>query len=159
MEAGVRLPVRIGVNRGPVFVGEIGPPYRRTFTVMGDAVNLAARLMAKATPGQLVAAPDVLNRSRTSFATEELEPFLVKGKARPVRAFLVGEAVGEQEVGPVERLPFVGHGEGARASWGRWAAEAAAGSGRMVEIVGRAGRRARPAWSRRCGSDWPGARC
>ena len=138
MEAGVRLPVRIGVNRGSVFVGEIGPPYRRTFTVMGDAVNLAARLMAKATPGQLVAAPDVLNRSRTSFATEELEPFLVKGKARPVRAFLVGEAVGEQEVGPVERLPFVGHAD-ALASLGRWADEAAAGSGRMVEIVGEPG--------------------
>ena len=29
---------------GPVFVGEIGPSYRRTFTVMGDTVNLAARV-------------------------------------------------------------------------------------------------------------------
>ena len=46
-----RCPIRIGVNRGSVFVGEVGPPYRRTFTVMGDAVNLAARLMAKAETG------------------------------------------------------------------------------------------------------------
>ena len=138
MDAGVRLPVRIGVNRGAVFVGEIGPPYRRTFTVMGDAVNLAARLMAKAVPSQLVAAPEVLNRSRTSFATEELEPFMVKGKAKPVRAFLVGEPVGEQDVGPAERVPFVGH-DAELAALGRWADEAAAGSGRMVEIVGEPG--------------------
>ena len=42
------LPVRVGVNRGHVFAGEVGPPYRRTYTVMGDVVNLAARLCAKA---------------------------------------------------------------------------------------------------------------
>jgi class 3 adenylate cyclase/tetratricopeptide (TPR) repeat protein len=138
MDAGNRLPIRIGVNRGAVFVGEIGPPYRRTFTVMGDAVNLAARLMAKAHPGQIVAAPEVLSRSRTSFDTEELEPFLVKGKARPVRAFLVGEVVGEQEIGPTERIPFVGHAE-AVAALGEWATEADGGSGWMVEVKGEAG--------------------
>ncbi len=60
MDAGVPLPIRIGVNRGSVFVGEVGPPYRRTFTVMGDAVNLAARLMAKAEPGQILTTPDLL---------------------------------------------------------------------------------------------------
>ena len=94
MDSGNRLPIRIGVNRGAVFVGEIGPHYRRTFTVMGDAVNLAARLMAKARPGQVVVSPDVLSRSRTSFGTEELEPFMVKGKARPVRALLLGKIGG-----------------------------------------------------------------
>ena len=30
------------MNRGPVFVGEIGPSYRRAYTVMGDTTNLAA---------------------------------------------------------------------------------------------------------------------
>jgi class 3 adenylate cyclase len=47
--------VRIGVNSGPVFVGDLGSSRRRTFTIMGDAVNLAARLMAKAGTGQVVA--------------------------------------------------------------------------------------------------------
>ncbi|MDP9295823.1 MAG: adenylate/guanylate cyclase domain-containing protein, partial [Actinomycetota bacterium] len=38
-DADLRLPIRIGVNRGAVFAGDIGPAYRRTYTVMGDTVN------------------------------------------------------------------------------------------------------------------------
>ncbi len=85
------LPLHIGVNRGPVFAGSIGPAYRKTYTVMGDAVNLAARLMAKAGTGEIVATPHVLDASRTIFETTELEPFLVKGKKKPITAFTVGE--------------------------------------------------------------------
>ena len=62
MDAENPLPIRIGVNQGSVFVGEVGPHYRRTFTVMGDAVNLAARLMAKAAPGEILTTPDLLAR-------------------------------------------------------------------------------------------------
>ena len=50
-DAKFSLPIRIGVHRGSVFAGDIGPPYRRTYTVMGDAVNLTARVMSKAEPG------------------------------------------------------------------------------------------------------------
>ncbi|MDQ1372831.1 MAG: hypothetical protein QOJ09_169, partial [Actinomycetota bacterium] len=71
------LPVRIGVNRGPVFVGEVGPSFRRTYTVMGDAVNLAARLMATATPGQVLATATVLDQASTDFQASALPPFMV----------------------------------------------------------------------------------
>ena len=37
--AGV-LPLRVGVNRGPVFAGDFGPFFRRTYSVKGDAINL-----------------------------------------------------------------------------------------------------------------------
>src|SRR5438093_2157866 len=80
------LPVRIGVNNGHVFTGNFGPPYRRTYSIKGDVVNLAARVMAKAQPGQILVTPSVLERSATVFQTESIEPFLAKGKKHPVNA-------------------------------------------------------------------------
>jgi class 3 adenylate cyclase/tetratricopeptide (TPR) repeat protein len=89
VESRLPLPLRIGVNRGHVFQGDIGTDFRRTFTVMGDSVNLAARLMAAASPGNLLATATVLDHSRTHFDTEALEPFMVKGKSEPVQAFRI----------------------------------------------------------------------
>jgi class 3 adenylate cyclase/tetratricopeptide (TPR) repeat protein len=132
------VPVRVGVNRGPVFSGEVGPPYRRTFTIMGDAVNLTARLMAKAGRGQVLASAPVLERSRTAFATTPLEPFFVKGKSKPVVAYLVGEPRGTQETRRSARLPFVGRDDEVAALADAWEA-AAAGQGRALALVGDAG--------------------
>jgi len=103
----IDLPVQVGVNWGPVFAGEIGPIYRRTFTVMGDTVNLAARLMAKASAGQILATRDVLDGSRTLFETTQLEPFQVKGKRLPVQAFAVGDPTGSRAVVDVA-TPLIG---------------------------------------------------
>ena len=52
-EAILRLPsskvkVKIGLSAGPLLCGEVGSPLRHEYTVMGEAVNLAARLMSKA---------------------------------------------------------------------------------------------------------------
>ena len=63
------VPLRIGVNTGKVFTGDFGPPYRRAYRVFGDAINTAARVMAKAEPGQILSTEIVLNRSRTVFET------------------------------------------------------------------------------------------
>lgn len=103
----IDLPVQIGVNWGPVFAGEIGPTYRRTFTVMGDTVNVAARLMGKASAGQILATRDVLDGSRTIFETTELEPFQVKGKKVPVQAYAVGDPTGTRGVTDVS-IPLIG---------------------------------------------------
>ena len=77
---GGALPLKIGVNQGHVFVGEIGTDFRATYTIMGDTVNLAARLMAAASPGEVYASPSVLDRSLTLFDTTPLEPFLREGQ-------------------------------------------------------------------------------
>ena len=109
VEADLPMPIRIGVNRGSVFAGDIGPVYRRTYTVMGDAVNLAARLMAKAEPGHIYATASVLDRSNTLFETVELAPFAVKGKAQPVQAWSVGRAKGSRtRQVTLKRLPLIG---------------------------------------------------
>ena len=139
VEADLPIPIRIGVNRGSVFAGDIGPGYRRTYTVMGDAVNLAARLMAKAEPGQIYATADVLDRSNTLFETTELEPFAVKGKAKPIQAWSVGKAQSSRKRHiALERLPLTGR-DAELAVMREALASARSGAGRLIEIVGEAG--------------------
>jgi len=139
VEADLPLPVRIGVHRGAVFAGDVGPDYRRTYTVMGDVVNLAARVMARAEPGTILATADVLDRSNTLFDAVALEPFAVKGKAEPVKAWSVGRAKGsrtQQAAG--QRLPLTGRNT--ELGLIRKALGAArTGAGQLVEIVGEPG--------------------
>ncbi|HET9341006.1 MAG TPA: adenylate/guanylate cyclase domain-containing protein, partial [Casimicrobiaceae bacterium] len=139
LDADLPLPVRIGVNRGAVFAGDIGPPYRRTYTVMGDVVNLAARLMAKAAPGTIIATPDVLDHSNTLFETDTLEPFIVKGKAEAVNALAVRRAKGTRSRSVADqRLPLTGRNTElgiVRKALGA----TRTGAGQLVEIIGDAG--------------------
>ncbi len=131
------LPLQIGVNWGPVFVGEIGPRYRRTYTVMGDTVNLAARLMAKAPVREVLATKVLLEGSRTLFETRELEPFLVKGKKLPIQAFAVGDPTGSRSAAEVA-TPLVGREADLEIMEKAWNS-AALSQGRVVELVAEPG--------------------
>ncbi len=138
IEARPRLPIRAGVNRGHVFAGEVGPFYRRTYTVMGDAVNLAARLCAKAPWGSIYATPGVLDRSATKFELAAVAPFMVKGKTRPVVASGVGRALGAAVSAASPRLPLIGR-DPELAILERAVADARIGNGGLIEIVGETG--------------------
>lgn len=133
------LPIRIGTHRGAVFAGDIGPAYRRTYTVMGDAVNLTARLMANAEVGSIYATGDILERSDTLFQTVQLEPFTVKGKIAPVQAWSVGAAKGSRTRHvSLTKLPLTGR----NAELGvirKAFVSARGGAGRLIEVVGEAG--------------------
>jgi class 3 adenylate cyclase/tetratricopeptide (TPR) repeat protein len=107
LDAGLDMPLRIGVNRGNVFTGDLGAAARRTYAVMGDAVNLAARLTARAGPGEILATSDVLDRARAVYASER-EPVLVKGKERAVMAHVVGAPAGPRESPQIDTVPLVG---------------------------------------------------
>jgi class 3 adenylate cyclase/tetratricopeptide (TPR) repeat protein len=139
VERNPQLPVRVGVNRGHVFSGEIGPPYRRTYVAMGDATNLAARLSAKAPWGQIYTTPHVLERSQTRFQTAAVAPFMVKGKLRPVEALEVGPALRASRPQPSEeRLPLIGR-DRELAVLRSSIAGARDGTGAIVELVGETG--------------------
>ncbi|MDP3984628.1 MAG: adenylate/guanylate cyclase domain-containing protein [Acidimicrobiia bacterium] len=132
------IPLHIGVNWGHVFAGEIGPPYRRTYTVMGDTVNLAARLMARASVGSVYATEEMLVGSRTVFDNKALDPFLVKGKRRPVQAFLVGDPAGSRSEIVASALPLLGRDQELERMLTAWRA-ATAGRGGAVQLVAEAG--------------------
>ncbi len=132
-----RLPTRIGVNRGEVFSGDFGPKFRRTYSVKGDAINLAARLLGKAAHGQVVATMNVLGKSDVEFEIDELEPFLVKGKSILIHAARVGRAL-EGTTHEVKHSAFVGR-EAEMAVLTEALTTAAAGDGRVVELSGEPG--------------------
>jgi class 3 adenylate cyclase/tetratricopeptide (TPR) repeat protein len=132
------LPLSIGVNRGHVFSGLIGTAFRQTYSVMGDPVNLAARLSARAQTGEVIATPAVLDRSRTIFHLERLEPFLVKGKREPITAYLVGAVEGVRQARVEPGLPIVGRDRELMLLQSTVGA-ARAGRGDLLELVGEAG--------------------
>ncbi len=131
--------VRAGVNAGRVFVfsHDFGMAQRRVFSVTGDAMNLAARVLDRAGPGQIIATQAALSWSRNAFETEPLPSFSVKGKSHPVDAAIVGAPCHvSEDVG--EHLPFVGRDAELSQILDR-AAAAADRTGGVVEIVGAPG--------------------
>jgi class 3 adenylate cyclase/tetratricopeptide (TPR) repeat protein len=134
----IPLDVKIGVDHGHVFVCEIGTIFRATYTIMGDTVNLAARLMAASSAGEVYAGPAALDASLTLFETTALEPFAVKGKARPVHAYAVGDARGSRPSQHGGELPFVGRAD-EQARLGRLVNDLFAGTGNAVAVIGERG--------------------
>ena len=96
VDADPGLHLRAGINRGYVFAGELGAPQRRVYTIMGDAVNLAARLMAKAESGEVVASRGFVDWASSEVEYEPLEPFMVKGKSMPIHAGRLRRVLGRR---------------------------------------------------------------
>src|SRR5437868_14431681 len=85
--SGKALNVRIGVNSGLV----VTKPDERGTGVLGDAVNVAARLQEAAGPGQVLLAEPVWRRVQTSYECEHVGPLKVKGREQTVDAYrLIG---------------------------------------------------------------------
>jgi class 3 adenylate cyclase/tetratricopeptide (TPR) repeat protein len=108
LEAGLPLPIQIGVKRGHVFTAEIGSASRSTYSAMGDTTNTAARFAGKAPVGHLYTCPVTLERSRSVFGLGPPLALVLKGKPEPVTAFDVGPMLEDRVESTRSTLPFVG---------------------------------------------------
>ena len=103
--------VQIGVSQGLTRTGACGGIFRRTYSTIGDAVNMAARLMQNAPLGQVLVNQNIRKATLDNFTWEELPPLLVKGKSLPVtvlRLIDVQERHGIRLHEPKYALPMVG---------------------------------------------------
>ncbi|MBW3665573.1 MAG: tetratricopeptide repeat protein [Actinobacteria bacterium] len=132
--ASVPLEVQVGVNGGSVFSGIVGPAFRRTYTVMGDTVNLAARLAGQAPAGGVLAAQEVTERTRLRFDLGPVVPLVLKGKREPVPTVTVGHRQGVR-VEQRPQLPLIGRQDELGVLEDELRATDA-GSGRVVELIG-----------------------
>jgi adenylate cyclase len=84
-----KLSIGIGVNHGEVIVGNIGAKQRMEFTVLGDGVNLAARLESatKQFHTDILIGEQVEKLTREHFVFRTVDLLTVKGKTKPVEVF------------------------------------------------------------------------
>jgi len=133
------LKQRIGINTGRVFAGNIGSDARHEYSVMGDEVNLTARLMSVAQEGQVLISQSTARQIGKRFRLDEKAPVMVKGKSLPVPNYEVRGIVERYETsGPARRSPLVGRDGEWQTLW-RVAQQAARGDCQVLDVHGEMG--------------------
>lgn len=79
--------IQIGITRGRMRTGAYGSLTRRTYGVLGDAVNLAARLMQAASAGEILISEKIYHSISDQFSASSLPDLRVKGKTEPIRVY------------------------------------------------------------------------
>lgn len=85
----VPIHIAIGIHSGLAVAGNVGSPTRLNYTVLGESVNLAARLCANAGPGEIHVSEAVYLRVRDGFDCRPLGSRSFKGFSRPVEVYEV----------------------------------------------------------------------
>ncbi len=134
-------PVQMGISQGTLWAGTYGATTRRTYGLHGDDVNLAARLMTQAQPGEILISGRVQQALRGEVALEPRPPVRVKGKAEPLPVFALSgpsqrRAIRLEE--PTYALPMVGRAA-ELAVIAQQLALAVQGQGQVVGITAEAG--------------------
>jgi len=86
--------VGIGLNSGDVVMGNMGSENQMDYTVIGDNINIAARLCGVAQPGQVLVSKIIVDEVGDQATYMKLPPVTVKGKEKPIEIFEVKTAAG-----------------------------------------------------------------
>jgi adenylate cyclase len=81
--------IGIGINTGNVITGAIGSTRALQYTAIGDAMNVASRLVNLAKPGELIISELTFSRVSDRIEAEPMAPVRVKGKADEMRVYRV----------------------------------------------------------------------
>jgi len=81
--------VGMGINTGELVMGNLGASQRMNYTVIGDNVNVAARLYNVAKGGEIIISESTYAECKDIVDVDELEPVAVKGKTQPIHIYNV----------------------------------------------------------------------
>jgi len=90
-----RFDIGVGINTGPMLVGNMGSKRRKNYTIMGDSVNLASRLegINRQFETHLIISESTFLQVQDQLIARELDLIRVKGKTHPVKVYeLLGQA-------------------------------------------------------------------
>lgn len=135
------LALHFGINSGLAIAGGIGTRQRQDYSVMGDTVNLAARLEDLSEAGEILVGEDTYRLTAPLFEFEAMKPVMLKGKEKPVQIYrLLRAKAAPGRVRGIEGLssPLVGREhELARAK--AILANFQQGQGGIISVIGEAG--------------------